>query len=246
MSVFEHIDRDKVIGFLVHSWWRPLWDWRLGITEEVFFIHDLMRHYRRSTRDLDIGMRLPARLEHTVALLHQKGPQRTDQFGSDFALTIDVTGPIAFRKTALFQTKLATDYFATVESHQLKQALSVPEFVGRCFTMAVDRTRFVIRIESVDVLASSFSAGQAEKKFDTTQWHPSTVWMSNWFECQHGLPSCTIGGPQIESLLSAYVADRPDYFPDFEVGDNVNRDLPFVPPSWHYVKIAIGEKAEQS
>lgn len=243
MSVFEYIDRDKVIGFLLHSWWGPLHDWPLGIMEEVFFIHDVMRHYRRSLRDWDIGMRQPARLEHSVALLHQRGAQRSDQFGSDFALTIDVTGPITFRKTALFQTKLATNYFATVESHQLQEALSVSEFVGRCFTMAVDRTRCVIRIESFDVLASSFNTGQATKTFDTTQWHPSTVWMSNWFECQHGLPSSSIGGPQIESLLSAYLVERPVYFPEFGVATNVNRDLPFVPKSWHYAKITIGENA---
>ena len=209
--------------------------------EEVFFIHDVMRHYRRSLRDWDIGMHQPARLEHSVALLHQRGAQRSDQFGSDFALTIDVTGPITFRKTALFQTKLVTNYSATVQSHQLEQALSVPEFVGRCFTMAVDRTHFVIRIESVDVLASSFHAGQATKTFDTTQWPLSTVWMSNWLECQQGLPSSSIGNPQIESLLSAYYVRRPDFFPDFGVATNENRDLPFVPQSWHYTKIIIGE-----
>jgi hypothetical protein len=67
--------------------------------------------------------------------------------------------------------------------------------------------------------------------------------MSNWFECQHGLPSSSIGGPQIESLLSAYIAERPDYFPEFGVATNVNRDLPFVPQSWHYAKITIGENA---
>ncbi|NBO93974.1 MAG: hypothetical protein EBV06_16960 [Planctomycetia bacterium] len=189
-------------------------------------------------------MRQPARLEHSVAQLHQRGANRSDQFGSDFALTIDVTGAVTMRKTALFQTKLATNYSATVESHQLQQALSVPEFLGRCFTMAVDRTRFVIRIESVDVLASSFNVGQATKTFDTTTWYPSTDWMFNWFECQQGLPSNAIGGPQIETLLAAFIAERPDYFPEFGVATaDVNRDVPYIPTSWHYVKITIGEKA---
>lgn len=243
MSVFEHIDRDKVIGFLVYTWWHPLHDWPLGIPEEVYFIHDIMRRYRGSLRDWDIGMRQPARLEHSVALLHQRGPNRSDQYGSDFALTIDVTGALTLRKTALFQTKLATNYSATVESHQLQQALGIPEFVGRCFTMAVDRARFVLRIESVDDLASSFTSGQATKTFDTTQWHPSTEWMLKWFECHHGSLSSTIDGPQIESLLSAYIAERPNYFPEFDVAVNANREIPFIPRFWHYAKITIGENA---
>jgi hypothetical protein len=157
-------------------------------------------------------MRQPARMQTSAALLHQRGPQRSDKFGADFALTIDVTGLIKFRKTALFQTKLATNYSATVESNQLQQALAVPEFVGRCFTMAADRTRLVIRIESVDKLASSFSAGQASKTFDATLWHPSTMWMVDWLKCQHGTQSNAIDGPQIQSLLSAHILQRFDPF----------------------------------
>ena len=102
MNVFDHIDRDKIIGFLAYSWWIPLRDWPLGIADEIFYLHDLFRHHRRYGRDWDMGLRQPAVMSHQIAQLHQRGPNHSDRFGSDFAITIDIRGAVNLRKTALF------------------------------------------------------------------------------------------------------------------------------------------------
>jgi hypothetical protein len=73
-----------------------------------------------------------------------EGPRDADKFGSDFALTVDIQGRFTMRKTALFQTKVSNNYSATIERSQLDEVLSVREFVGRSFAMAVDRLRGVI------------------------------------------------------------------------------------------------------
>lgn len=244
MSVFRYIDRDKAIGFMSFYWWIPLRYWQFGIHEEVFFLHDLFRHSDMHRHGWDLGLRAPARVRHDVARLHQKGANRTDKFGSDFALTIDIQGKFTLRKTALFQTKLSKNYSATAERHQLSEALSLPEFAGRSFTMAIDRHRAVIRIQSVDVLAAAFpNRQQATMTFDTTEWVPSTEWFTRWLECDIGRPSTSFEQTSIERLLASHAVELPDGFPRYEpiespLGDNV-----FIPEVWHHATIKISENA---
>jgi hypothetical protein len=221
MSVFHHIDKDKAIGFMAFYWWHPLRIWHHGIPEEIPFLHDFFRHSVMHPDGADIGVRTPAIARQHVVRLHQQGPKRTDKFGADFAITIDVQGKFTLRKTALFQTKLAKNYSATVVRRQLDEVLTVPENVGRAFIMAVDRDRSVIRVQSAEALASEFKGRQqARKKFDTGNWIPSTDFFTRWLECGIGLPSTTFEPRAIEPLLSSRIADGRIEFPRYESATN--------------------------
>jgi hypothetical protein len=190
----------------------------------------------------DIGLRAPALVRHQVARLHQQGANRADKFGSDFALTIDLQGAFTLRKTVLFQTKLADNYSVTVEHTQLDEALSLPEFAGRVFTMALDRRRAVVRIQSMELLAAAFpNPQQATMSFDTTEWMPSSDWIVRWFECQVGRPSTSFETSPIESLLASRVADAPDRFPRYEHPDRSFGENVFIPEVWHHATIKIRE-----
>ena len=247
MSVFRHIDRDKAIGFMAFYWWVPLRRWRLGIPEEVFFLHDFFRHSDLHPNGWDIGLRAPAPVRHRVARLHQKGTNRTDKFGSDFALTIDIQGKFTLRKTALFQTKLADNYSVVVDREQLDAVLSTPEFSGRAFTMAVDRNRSVLRIESAEILASQFpNRQQATMTFDTTDWIPSTEFFIRWLECSIGRPSSSFEDMPIEQILASHAIELPDGFPRYErerVAHESYRpeEIAFVPDIWQHFSIKIND-----
>jgi hypothetical protein len=216
MTIFRHIDRDKAVGFLAFYWWVPFRCWFVGIPEEPMFIHELLKRSTVPGRPWDIGLRSRVPIVHSLALLHQRGNNRSDQYGSDFALTIDVKGSVTLRKTALFQTKVGDNHSATIERHQLDAVLAVPEFARRGFTMALDRPRRSIRIQSVDVLSADFAASkQKTRKFDTTEWLASSDWIVRWFECDVGRPSSALEGPSIEALLSRHIADAPGEFPGY-------------------------------
>lgn len=244
MSVFQYIDRDKTIGFMAFYWWMPLREWRFGIPQEVFFLHDFFRHSDLHSNGWDIGLRAPARVRHDVTRLHQQGANRTDTFGSDFALTIDIQGKFTLRKTALFQTKLADNYSSTVDRRQLEEALSLPEFAGRAFTMALDRLREVIRIQSVDVLAAAFpNRQQASMTFDTTEWTPSTEWLTRWLECDIGRPSTSFEPVPLERILASRAVDLPDGFPRYDPVDRPIGENVFIPEVWHHATIKISDNA---
>lgn len=147
------------------------------------------------------------------------------------------------RKTAVFQTKVSDNYSATIERGQLEEVLSVREFVGRSFAMAVDRVRGVIRIQSADLLASGFSKTQATKTFDTIEWVPSSDWIVRWFECEIGRPSNDFE-PSPEGLLAAYVTDPPEGFPRYEPSRRrPEEEHIFIPEVWHHTTIKISENA---
>jgi hypothetical protein len=179
-----------------------------------------------------------------MSLDHQQGANRKDKYGSDFALTIDIQGKFSLRKTALFQTKLADNYSTTVERHQLDELLSVPEFAGRAFTMAVDRTRAVIRIQSADLLAAAFAnPKQASMVCDTTEWIPSTDWIIRWFECALGRPSTSFEQLPVERILASRAVDIPEGFPRYEGIDLPLSDNVFIPEIWHHATIKISDSA---
>lgn len=241
MSIFNHIDRDKVVGFMAFYWWLPFRDWFYGIAEEPMFLHELLRRARIHRDQWDVGLRTPVPIQHEVAQLHQRGAHRTDKYGSDFALTIDIKGSFTLRKTAIFQTKLGDNYTATVEHSQLREALSAPEFAGRAFTMALDRPRGSMRVQSVDVLAAAFlNSTHATKSFDTTEWLPSTDWIVKWFDCEVGRPSSPLEASSIEGLLSSYIDQSSDGFPRFPRPEQRrDNDHLFIPEVWHHTSLTV-------
>jgi len=244
MTIFNHIDRDKAVGFLAFYWWVPFRCWFVGIPEEPMFIHELLKRSALAGTPWDIGLRSRVPVVHSLAVLHQRGNNRSDQYGSDFALTIDVSGSVILRKTALFQTKIGDNHLATVDRSQLDAVLAVPEFAGRGFTMALDRLRRSIRIQSVDALSSAFIApNQKTKRFDTTAWLASSDWIVKWFECDIGRASSALDGPPIEALLSRYILEAPGEFPRYESDVPFEREPTLVPAYWMHLSMTIAEGA---
>jgi hypothetical protein len=241
MSIFKHIDRDKVVGFLAFYWWAPFGEWFIGIPDEPMFLHEVIKRWQKHRNPWDIGLRSRVPVHHYLAQLHRKGKSRSDKFGSDFALTVDVRGPVSFRKTAIFQTKVGDNHSATVERQQLEDALSVPEFVGRAFTIALDRERASLRIQSVDVLSAAFSACKGTKRFDTTEWFASSNWMTRWLECDIGRPSSITEADTIEGLLFQHISEAPDGFPRYERSGDPG--VAFVPDLWLHATITIDQNA---
>jgi hypothetical protein len=59
MSIFKHIDREKVVGFLAFYWWAPFGEWFIGIPDEPMFLHEVLK-LGKNTATLGISAFVPA------------------------------------------------------------------------------------------------------------------------------------------------------------------------------------------
>lgn len=221
----------------------PLHRWSHGIREEVTYLHEIFFSKSLLQREFDVGIRESSVLNYSMAKLHRVGPRQTDAFGADFAITIDITGAVERRKTALFQTKLADNCHTRVEKSQLLEARRQQNVYERSYLMAIDRSRLALRIESMGSLGGQFPENQATKGFDVSRWMSATEWITKWVECSTGPVSSAIDDVSIEDLLAPFILHQDEGFPSFAAPENLAQrgvaDLPFVPADWHWLRIEI-------
>lgn len=215
MTFFDEIDQDKLLIPVVGMFRRPFPFWiNRYFNREEFFLDELFRIARdEGPLSLDVGLRKEIQMLAWIFPLHRAGPRQGDEFGSDFAITLDVVGTGRWIKTALFQVKTSENQSLNLERDQLEEAIKEPRLKDRAFVMAADRARLTIRIEETARLLGAFpTPTQKSHVCDASVWHPSTEWMRAWLRCDTGVLSDPLD-LWLERLLNSY-AIRPgsEYF----------------------------------
>lgn len=205
MAFPKDLDFDKFmitalaeIGAAVSGWLkgRPL--------DEVALLNRLTERLGRTRRGCDVGVSQPVSMHAKVYLLHRKGPNQTDSYGSDLAITA-YTQDLSFFKTALFQLKKSDVFSLSLEKRQLLDSLSDPRTAPRSFVLAADEARQAIRIRDAKSILSEYSGSEKTKSFNSMDWDCLTEWCWEWLSCNRGVVSNEGDPNSVESLLQNYV-----------------------------------------
>lgn len=223
MSLWDDVDLDKVlkvvledVGYAVNGWLngRPL--------DKVALMNRITEVLARRRRGCDIGNHIPVIVSCRVALLHRQGQHQTDNYGSDLAVTV-YTDNRDFIKTAFFQLKRSTNLSAVLESHQVREALRDRRVGDRAFVLAVDETRYCIRLRQVTEIVNEFPLDQGQRTYTTSDWSPLSRWVMEWMECSVGPNSSRDDPNSAEALLQEFAVEQPLETP---WGRTTDHDLP--------------------
>ncbi|WP_157817990.1 hypothetical protein [Candidatus Thiodictyon syntrophicum] len=136
-------------------------------------------------------------------MLDRRGPNNTDLFGADIAVTVTVEAPTQkMIKTALVQLKVSNSFFVTLEARQLDDAISNSITRDISFVLAVDREqRGAMRVRTSKSLRDAFAPGNATHLFNSTGWSSFAPWLYDWLSCHIGAPSDPDNPRSIERIL---------------------------------------------
>lgn len=204
----EVLDLDKINLLALNSLGRAIDGWLSGAPlDEVALMNRITEQIARRRRGCDVGVKSSVAMEPEVLLLHRKGNNQTDLYGSDIAVTVSVPN-LGFLKTALFQLKKCKTLACTLELKQLQDALVDTRIAPRAFVLAVDEDRHVMRIESVQHVAGRFSTNQKSKTFDCSVWSGLSIWLHAWLSCAIAPSSIEQDSTSIESMLRRHVVPK--------------------------------------
>lgn len=205
MPFSDVIDFDKLIAITLADITSALKEWLEGLpSDEVALMNRITAHLNRRRRGCDVGVNNIIQVQSQLAMLHRKGSNQIDQFGSDLAVTIQIDA-LDFRKTALFQFKKSNLFEATLDRKQLRDAQTDIRLADRSFVVFVDEMRTGIRIKSVKDVLGEFDSGQKSKVFNAVGWSFLTQWLWGWLACEIGPLSDGNSKDSVESLLQQYV-----------------------------------------
>ena len=171
--------------------------------DEIAFMSRLTERLKRKRKNCDLGKSSPMKVDSSTYVLHRKGNNKTDQFGADLAVTLDVSG--VWRKTAIFQLKKSNGYKVGLNADDLKAAFEDPLIADRSFVLAIDEERLGVRIAKVEGLSTNLQkSGQKSMTFDTNTWRFLHDWLVEWLRCGLSPESPTNGSPGAEALLEAF------------------------------------------
>jgi hypothetical protein len=199
------IDFDKVAWAVLQDTANSIRQWLQGrpMTEEPL-MNRITANFSRGRYGCDVGVLTPTKMTSQLALLHRKGVNQTDLYGSDIAVTVYID-QIPFAKTAFFQLKISHSYSCSLDISQIRQALADTRIANRAFALAIDQDRQGIRLEKLNTLEATFPAGQQSKTFDTTSWEFLTLWLHKWLSCDIGEGTDLSDGNSIEKSLQKFV-----------------------------------------
>jgi hypothetical protein len=199
------IDFDKVAAAVLHDTSHSIRQWLRGrpLSEEPL-MNSITGNFARGRHGCDVGVLAPTRMTSQLALLHRKGVNQTDLYGSDIAVTVYID-QIPFAKTAFFQLKISHFYSCSLDITQINQAHADMRVWNRAFALAIDQDRQGVRIEKLSTIEPTFPAGQQSKTFDTTQWEFLTLWLHKWLSCDIGEATDLTDPNAIEKALQRYV-----------------------------------------
>jgi len=214
VSFPEDLDFDRVMLEVlggIESAWRG---WKRGglLTEEPF-MNRVIEPFNRSRRGCDVGASAPMMMTSQLALLHRRGENQTDAFGSDLAVTVEIPAR-EFRKTALFQLKVGDGLSVRLERDQIGQAHASQATADRSFVMVADRERPRLRVQSTRDVEGLFHQGNETATRDCSGWPTLGQWVSRWLSCEVGVPSRFNDRTEIEPLLERFVIERPAEWDD--------------------------------
>lgn len=216
-AFFDTFDEDKLLSQVVPRVKHAMDSWRNGMaSDETALMNQLTSEFnKKRARKCDIGKAGVYTVSSELFELHRRGLKQVDEYGSDFALTIN--GP-DFIKTAFFQFKISKNNEAKVEAKQIQDAKIITEVFDRSFVFAVDCESGMIRLTPITEIASDFG-NQKTKAFDINDWESFSEWLLNWFRCKRGKRTEFDERRKIEDLLRRFsiVTRRPRPLDDWEL-----------------------------
>lgn len=246
MSLLQEIDFDKLIVPVLRNTAGAVTGWLNGVPQNESSLVNRITEALDSHHSCYGVTYSESWIEIKKYLLDRRGPNNTDLYGSDLAITVEVISPDAhLAKTAFIQAKIGDDQTVIIEGRQLDDALVNSFTARRSFTLAADRVRTgALRFESVAAIKSIFPAGQKTAQLSTRHWMPVSRWLYEWLSCSVGEPSDTADPRSPENILAAVV--RMVETPRVDVDDVLREfDLPDVslPRAWlHYVIHVAGQR----
>lgn len=223
MSFFQHFDEDKLLRHLLPPIFDALDSWQGGMNaDEGSLMNQITSALNtRRARRCEVGLSGPFRLQTELFELHRRGPNQTDQFGSDLAVTVTARTNPAFVKTAFFQFKIANSAQVRIETHQLADSAKYQPVFERSFCIAVDPANHTVRVESAATVKSNFRSKVGSQSVATGKWQPFSEWILAWLRCAVGPWSSPIDQRSIEQLLRRYALRDPESFAsDWDLGPN--------------------------
>lgn len=234
-----NLNFDQLMYVVLRDILEAVHGWVSGLpTDEVALLNRVTEKLARRRRGCDVGLLHPMKVSAQIANLHRKGPNRTDMYGSDLAVTINIDGN-TYLKTAFFQFKRAEGYHVTIEKHQLNAAFSVNAVGLRSFVVAADNHRSGIRIRDAHSLNQSFPQGQATQEVDTSDWQSLTEWFLGWLACTIGPLSDPSDPGAPETYLQSFYQETPEG-QEWEAGwtlPETATELPDIVPARSWVAL---------
>ncbi|EDY17701.1 hypothetical protein CfE428DRAFT_4740 [Chthoniobacter flavus Ellin428] len=206
MAIPNNIDLDivtrAVLGDLEHVMrgWTGGWP-----TEETAFMNRFTEALRTRHDECDIGLTSPVYVSTRLIPLHRRGPDATDLFGADLAVTVHPPNG-RFTKTAFFQFKKSANCKLRLRREQLNAACVDDRIKVRSFVVALDEMRHNVRIASVQSLLDQFPSGPLSRGYNSSSWMPVGVWLSRWLSCEEAPTSDRMDQNSVEGLLIKYAA----------------------------------------
>lgn len=249
MSFPADMDFDRIMLELLGSIDVALKGWKKGgLLSEEPLMNRIVEPFNRNRRGCDVGAATPLSMTSQVAILHRRGANQTDAFGSDLAITIDIPSR-AFRKTALFQLKVANGLSASIERSQINAAHAHPLVQDRSFVMVTDRERLRTRVKSTRDLINAFRPGAETATCDCSPWLSLGQWASQWLSCEVGVPSGYADPNGVEGLLERFIVEQPDEWvsPFGETAQTTDLPERWIPAKvWLVLRFAPPPSAERT
>ena len=217
-----NLDADRLIQFVMDEVAAAAQGWKNGDPrDEMAFMNRLTERLKKRRRSCDVGKASPMKAETTTYALHRKGPNQTDKYGADLAVTLDVGE--RWRKTAIFQLKKSNGYKVSLDAEDLKAAKEDPLIAERSFVLVVDEERLGVRLKEVSKLLADFNSGKEKSKtYDANSWIYLHDWLTRWLRCELSPKSDVDDSTSsVEGLLEAFRKEPIDVDEDypFEAAD---------------------------
>ena len=209
MAKLTSVDTALIVGWVHRHLDYAIRRWLRGFphSEEALLNH--MSGNVLFRRSCDIGMSERLLGKATGLELHRRGPDQTDRYGCDLAVTFSVPGQ-NYTKTAFIQLKRHAAGLVKIEKKQLDDALQLPYVANRAFALAVSETPGTIRLKSVANLAlEQLDVATHRSRLDES-WLSMEDWLRAWLECRIGDPSRPWTSDSPESHLQSFAAAGTD------------------------------------
>jgi hypothetical protein len=222
MAFPKNIDFDKLVTITMADIAFAMKEWLEGLpNDEVALMNRVTARLNRRRHGCDVGVNSIVKVESQLAMLHRKGINQIDQYGSDLAITVQIN-ELNFQKTAFFQFKKSKSFEASLDRKQLTDTQKDFRTAERSFVMFADELRTGIRIKSVKDLLAEFDDTQKSKVFNAAEWNFLTQWLWGWLSCEIGAPSTEKNSP--ESMLQQYVMQE-NWLSYWESGEQISGDF---------------------
>lgn len=247
MSLLQEVDFDKLVVPLLQDIGHAVAGWLNGVPQNEMALVNRITEVLGSRRRCRAATYADSWIEIEKHLLDRRGPNNTDLYGSDLAVTVEVITPNErLAKTAFLQAKIGDHQRVKIEGQQIDDALINSFTAKRSFVFAADRERAgALRVESVAAIKSKFPANQATAQLSTEDWRPVAVWLYNWLSCWEGEPSDPMDPRSPEKFL-AHISRMMDR-PRVSVEDVLRElDLPggALPRAWLHYEIHVPRRRD--